>query len=370
MATDTSPPFVAATPMKPAARRRPLLRLLTTVVTLALGAGLVWMAGRGLDLEELRAGIASLHYWPLVLGSIALMGGPLVLAVEWRIILRGGGERDLGYPKLARMTIITLFWQNICHFMLGYGWALHRFVTRERISPAAALGVVSIDQLAEGIAKAFFSGTLVFYMTAPAQAAAVLPYCYLAAPIGYFLLRPLLKRAVAWLAGREERSPSGRRRLVSGAIVRPYVAMWNERAVWSCVGLAMFKKMFRVAAVGAGQFALGLDLPLVAPFVFIAVLDVATLIPLIPGHMGVYEATAAAVFVRFGAGPEAALLIGVVYHAMFLVAAIVPAAITTTISMLRQAREAAPLVEAVEAELGSILAPEPELEPAAEGIAA
>lgn len=373
MAIDTSLPFAAAMPLKPAAPRRQLVRLLTTIATLALGAGLVWMAGRGLDLDELRAGVASLTYWPLVLGSIVLMGGPLVLAVEWRIILRGGGERDLGYPTLARMTIITLFWQNICHFMLGYGWALHRFVNRERVRPAAALGVVSIDQLAEGIAKAFFSGTLVFYMTAPEQAEAVLPYCYLAAPIGYFVLRPLLKRTVAWLAEREEHSPSGRKRLVSGAMLRPYVSMWNEPAVWSCVGLAMFKKMFKVAAVAAAQFALGLDLPLVAPFVFIAVLDVATLIPLIPGHMGVYEATAAAVFVRFGAGTEAALLIGILYHAMFLIAAIVPAAITAVARLLRQAGEAAPLVEvveAVEAELESILAPEPELEPAAEGIAA
>jgi uncharacterized membrane protein YbhN (UPF0104 family) len=370
MATDTTLPFASVVPVKRAVHRHPLVRLLTTVATLALGAGLVWMAGRGLDLAELQAGVASLRYWPLVLGAILLMGGPLVLAVEWRIILRGGGERALGYPTLARMTIITLFWQNVCHFMLGYGWALHRFVNREKIRPAAALGVVSIDQLAEGIAKAFFSGTLVFYMTAPEQAAALLPFCYLAAPIGYFLLRPVLRRAVAWLAGREERSPSGRKRLVSGAMLRPYVAMWNELAVWSCVGLAMFKKMFRVAAAFAAQAALGLDLPLVAAFVFIAVLDIATLLPLIPGHMGVYEATAAATYVRFGAGPESALLIGVLYHIMFLMAAIVPAAVVAAVRMIRDTGEVVPLVETIEVELESLLAPAPELEPIGDGIAA
>jgi uncharacterized membrane protein YbhN (UPF0104 family) len=370
MANDTTLPFAPARSTKLAANRRPLVRLLTSVATLALGTGLICIAGRGLDLEELRAGVAAIRYWPLVLGAIVLMGGPLVLAVEWRIILRGGGERDLGYPTLARMTIITLFWQNVCHFMLGYGWALHRFVNREQIRPAAALGVVSIDQLAEGIAKAFFSGTLVFFMTAPAHAATLLPYFYLAAPIGYFLLRPILRRAVAWLAGREERSPSGRKRLVSGAMLRPYVAMWNERAVWSCFGLAMFKKLFKVAAAFAAQAALGLDLPLTAPFVFIAVLDVATLVPLIPGHMGVYEATAAATYVRFGAGPESALLIGVLYHIMFLIAAIVPAAAIAAVRMIRHTGEVVPLVETIEVELESMLAPTPELEPIGDGIAA
>lgn len=325
------------------------------------------MAGRGLDWDELSAGLAAMRPWPLVLGAVVLMGGPLVLAVEWRCILRGGGEREFAYGTLARMTITTLFWQNLCHFALGYGWALHRFVNREKVRPAAALGVVSIDQLAEGIAKAFFSGTLVFYMAAPDRAAAVLPFCYLAAPLAYFALRPLLRRAVAWLAGREERSPTGRKRLVSGAMVKPYVAMWNERAVWSCVGLALFKKMFRVAAAGAAQVALGLDLPWIAPFVFIAVLDVATLVPLVPGHMGVYEAIAAATYVHFGAGPESALLVGVLYHAAFLVAAIVPAAIVFVGRAARQVGEAAPLVEA---ELERMLPVEEELAPAAEGIAA
>lgn len=367
MASDSIISFDSAD-RRPRLRLRPGLRgatkLLTTVASLALGVGLIFMAGRGLDLVELQAGLASVRYWPLVFAAVVLMGGPLVLAYEWGIILRGGsggehssgelssgelrsgerrsgerssGERfegsssraELGYPKLASMTIITLFWQNIAHFAVGYGYALHRFIQRERVRPAAALGVVTIDQMAEGIAKAMYSASLVFYFVAPERAAMLLPLLFAGAVVGYFPLRPLLRRGAARLALREPHSPSGRKRLVSGAMIERYGRMWNERAVWMCVALALFKKMFKVAAVYAVQIALGLDLPWIAPFTFIAVLDCATLVPLIPGHMGVYEATAVATFTRFGAGAEAALLIGVLYHAAFLVAAIVPAAVVT-----------------------------------------
>lgn len=352
-------------------RRRSLARAatkaLSTVATLALGAGLIWMAGRNLDLAELQAGLAAVRYWPLVLGAIVLMGGPLVLAYEWLIILRGGGEHSLGWRKLAGMTVVTLFWQNIAHFMLGYGYALHRFVQREKIRPAAALGVVSIDQLAEGIAKAFFSATLVFYFAAPDRAVTLLPVLFAGAIVGYFALRPLLRRAVARLALREERSPSGRKRLVSGAMIERYARMWNEQVVWQCAALAMFKKMFKVAAAYAVQYALGLDLPWFAPLVFIAVLDCATLVPLIPGHMGVYEATAAATYVRFGAGAESALLVGVLYHAAFLVAAIVPAAIHV---LLRTMTQAIAIESAVEAEIEALLDSDEPLETASDGIAA
>jgi uncharacterized membrane protein YbhN (UPF0104 family) len=363
MATDSVLSFEGA-----AETRRPRVRawakLLTTFGSLALGVGLIWIAGRGLDLVELQAGLASVRYWPLVFGSLVLMGGPLVLAYEWGIILRGAGERDLpgegrdgselGYPKLASMTIITLFWQNIAHFAVGYGYALHRFIQREKVRPAAALGVVTIDQMAEGIAKALYSASLVFYFVAPQQAALLLPLLLPGAVVGYFPLRPILRRGAARLAQRETHSPSGRKRLVSGAMIERYALMWNERAVWACVALALFKKMFKVAAAYGVQLALGLDLPWIAPFTFIAVLDCATMVPLIPGHMGIYEATAAATYTGFGAAAESALLIGVLYHAAFLVAAIVPAAVVT----LHQAMAAST------AELGQNVDFEPaELEP-------
>jgi len=349
MATDTLLPFHQA--QRRRSMGRAATQTLSTVAMLALGVGLIGMAGRNLDLAELQAGLAAVRYWPLVFAAVVLMGGPLVLAVEWRIILRGGGENSLGVGKLARMTIATLFWQNICHFALGYGYALHRFVHREKIRPAAALGVVSIDQLAEGIAKALFSASLVFYFAAPQRATTLLPTLFAAAIVGYFAMRPLLKRGLARLSMRAERSSSGRKRLVSGAMIERFGRMWNERAVWTCVALALFKKKFRVAAAFGVQIALGLDLPWIAPFVFIAVLDCATLVPLIPGHMGVYEATAAATYVRFGAGDESALLVGVLYHAAFLVAAIVPAVIVTATRLLPQP---AAVPEPIAAEIAEI----------------
>lgn len=346
MATDSVLSFDAVVDAR-RPRVRAATKLLTTVASLALGAGLIFMAGRGLDLVELQAGLASVRYWPLVFAALVLMGGPLVLAYEWGIILRGGsgGERssgqhssserfvgsssgaELGYPKLASMTIITLFWQNIAHFAVGYGYALHRFIQREKVRLAAALGVVTIDQMAEGIAKVLYSASLVFYFVAPERATMMLPLLFVGAVIGYVPSRPLLRQGAARLARREAYAPSGRKRLVSGAMIERYALMWNERAVWLCVALALFKKMFKVAAVYAVQLALGLDLPWIAPFTFIAVLDCATMVPLIPGHMGVYEATAAATYTGFGATAESALLIGVLYHAAFLVAAIVPAAV-------------------------------------------
>ncbi len=237
MATDSVLSFDAVVEAR-RPRVRAATKWLTTVASLALGVGLVFMAGRGLDLVELQAGLASVRYWPLVFGSLVLMGGPLVLAYEWGIILRGAGERDLpgeardgrelGYPKLASMTIITLFWQNIAHFAVGYGYALHRFIQREKVRPAAALGVVTIDQMAEGIAKALYSASLVFYFVAPEQATLMLPLLLPGAVVGYFPLRPILRRGAARLGRRESHSPSGRKRLSRNAAMPNGIGMTKD----------------------------------------------------------------------------------------------------------------------------------------------
>jgi hypothetical protein len=90
------------------------------------------------------------------------------------------------------------------------------------------------------------------------------------------------------------------------------------------LALALLKKAVEVAAILCVQRAFGLSLPLSAAIVVLAVLNLATLLPLVPGNVGVFEAAVVLALTRFGVGPEQALGVAVVQHLCYFVALALP----------------------------------------------
>jgi uncharacterized membrane protein YbhN (UPF0104 family) len=62
------------------------------------------------------------------------------------------------------------------------------------------------------------------------------------------------------------------------------------------------------------QKSFGLDLPFYAPLVILAALSLATMLPLSPGRLGVFEATLYFVYQSFGVEPTLALTLGLFIH--------------------------------------------------------
>jgi uncharacterized protein (TIRG00374 family) len=72
------------------------------------------------------------------------------------------------------------------------------------------------------------------------------------------------------------------------------------------------------------QRAFGLDLPFTSAVLILAALNLATLVPVVPGNLGVYEGAVVLIYTRLGVPAEQAIGVAVVQHACFFAALALP----------------------------------------------
>ena len=82
--------------------------------------------------------------------------------------------------------------------------------------------------------------------------------------------------------------------------------------------LAYGMKLGEASAIWGVQKSFGLDLPIWSVLLILAALNLATIIPLAPGNLGVYEATVFFIYQYLGLAPEKALVLALVQHICFL----------------------------------------------------
>jgi uncharacterized protein (TIRG00374 family) len=90
------------------------------------------------------------------------------------------------------------------------------------------------------------------------------------------------------------------------------------------LALALAKKAMETLAIYCVQRAFGIDLPLASALLVLAAVNLATLLPLVPGNLGVYEGAVVLAYTYFGIPPERALGVALVQHACFFLALALP----------------------------------------------
>jgi uncharacterized membrane protein YbhN (UPF0104 family) len=88
--------------------------------------------------------------------------------------------------------------------------------------------------------------------------------------------------------------------------------------------LAFAKKLVEVLAILCVQRAFGVSLPLASGVLVLAALNLATLLPLVPGNVGIFEGAVVLVYTHLGLSAEQAAGIAVVQHACYFVALALP----------------------------------------------
>jgi uncharacterized membrane protein YbhN (UPF0104 family) len=90
------------------------------------------------------------------------------------------------------------------------------------------------------------------------------------------------------------------------------------------LALALAKTLAEAAAILCVQRAFGVALAPESALVILAAINLATLLPLVPGNLGVYEAAVVLAYSHLGVPAERALGIAVVQHACCFVALALP----------------------------------------------
>lgn len=216
----------------------------------------------------------------------------------------------VGWGRMWEVTTLAVAGMNTLPFMGGHTLGLGLLAQRGGTGLGVAAAVLALDQLCEGLTKVLL--LLLAMSVAPVPDWMRQAVWTLAAG-----LLPLLA-VLAWLARR----PAAPGRLARWA---GHLEILRQPSRWlGGFALNLGTKLAEAAGIWAVQHACGADLPLASVLVVLAAVNVATMISVAPGNLGVYEAAAVAAYALFGVPVAQAVALALVQHACLLAALVVP----------------------------------------------
>jgi uncharacterized membrane protein YbhN (UPF0104 family) len=284
-------------------------------------AGLAAAALQRMDVGAAVAALATVRVGWLVLATLCYAAILPMWALQWHLLAPRAPARRVS--DMFGVVALTSSVLNTTPLLVGEATAVVLLVTRAGLDRAAAVSVLAMDQLLVGMAKLV-----------------VLSVAALAAPLPVWMTRALLSLfgvlfalgsslvAAAWrhadVAGWVSPVLPPRGAAAVGAFASSLEPLRSASRGIPALALALLKKAVEVAAILCVQRAFGVQLPIAAAVLVLATLNLATLLPVVPGNVGVFEAAVVLSLTRMGIAPELALGIALVQHLCYFVALAAP----------------------------------------------
>ena len=306
--------------MTPAHTREQLWRIgrwAALVVLVALFA----LAVRQIDLARAWSELSAVRSGWLVAAVLSYVVILPLWAVQWHLL--SPSSPTLTRRRMFEVVSVTSSVLNTTPMLVGEAAGVMLLSTRAGLSRAAALSVLAMDQLLVGLAKLTVLSTAALLLPLPAwMTNGVLSLVIAVAAL-------LLTLAVAsWRHADIERAidrllPARFRGRLSafGPALAP---LRSPSRGGGALVLGLVKKAAEVLAIVCVQRAFGVSLPLAAAVLVLASLNLATLLPLTPGNVGIFEAAVVFAYTWLGVPAEQALGIAVVQHVCYFVALALP----------------------------------------------
>ncbi len=306
----------ATSPLHADVRRRSALAIAVVVL-----AALIGIAARRLDtarvIDELR-GIEAPWIAVALLCYLAIL--PL-WALQWRLLAPAGDHNR--FRRMLGVVAVTSSTHNTTAFMVGEATGVVLLVTQVGLARSAAVSVTAMDQLLVGIAKLVVLTTAAFSVTLPGWMANGVTA--LAGGVAALLAACLF---VAWrhesIASRLQSVIPPRAVVAIGSVGAALVPLTSVQRGGGALALALAKKLVEVLAILCVQRAFGVDLPLASAVLVLAALNLATLVPVVPGNLGVFEAAVVVTYAYLGVPVEVGMGMAIVTHACYLAALTLP----------------------------------------------
>ena len=286
---------------------------------LVLGALLV-LAIRQFDIAHVATVLATAKPMWVVLAVACYVAILPLWALEWCVL----APRD-GRPLFMRMLGVIAMYSSVLNttpLLVGEAAAVVFLVSRAGLARAAALSMLAMDQLVLGIAKigvlvlATWLLVLPLWMERGLRALSVMVALLLVAMLVVAWSDRTVARAARTLPER-----AGRALHAVADALAPLRSPWRGG---SALVLALLKKLAEILAIICIQHAFGVALPASSAVLVLAALNLATLIPVVPGNVGVYEAAVVLAYGYMGVDTERALGMALVQHACYFVALALP----------------------------------------------
>jgi len=295
-------------------RKKKTLLLIAWVIATYL----LYLCFRGIEIERAWNEIRQAHPLWLLLGVAGHFSIFFLWAEQWVLFLPG--KLIVSFKRMFEINALMCTAMNTLPFPGGHAMGVFLLAKREHVGHSAALSVMSLDQLCEGIAK--LTVLLIVAGLTP------LPPLMKQGIIGLVTIVFLFLCVLLYLAHRfhdYKESDPGHNRTLKEKIIH-FVSRWghqleglrNLRTFFYGVFLAYGMKLFEATAIWGVQKSFGVDLPVWSVLLILAALNLTTLVPLAPGNLGVYEATVFFIYQYLGIAPEQALALALVQHLCYL----------------------------------------------------
>ena len=290
-------------------------------VALAVLTALLLLALRRLSFSRVLGELVGVRPQWIALALLCFVAILPLWALQWRILATvAGAPRFRTMVGVVAMTSTVL---NTAPMLVGEAAGVYFLIVEAGLARGAALSVLAMDQLFVGVAKVFVlatAATLVALPTWMARGAQALVVAVALLSAGLVVVAWRAESLSALIA---RWVPVRVARLIGsvGAALGPVRSPARSAAA---LGLAIAKKLAEVLAILCVQRAFGVELSVGSAVLVLAATNLATLLPVVPGNVGVYEAAVVLAYTRFGISAERALGIAAVQHACFFVALALP----------------------------------------------
>ncbi len=258
---------------------------------------------------------------PLWLATAIAFNLSILIFWAWQWIAFLPKTFQVKFLRMIEINALMAMMSNTVPFLAGQALGVVLLARREKVGHAVALSVLTLDQIAEGFGK-----LCIFLLAA---LLAPIPD-WMKAGIYLAVAAVVLLFSVSFiLAHRHQRL-----KLFMDQRSHPKLhKIWHHLSRWAqhleglrslkvfAFGLLMVGAMKSVEglAIYSVQKSFGLDLPFWTIFLIMATVSLATMVPVAPANLGVYEAAAFFMYQYLGIPPEQALGLALFQHLCLLI---------------------------------------------------
>lgn len=284
------------------------------------------VALRGLDPSRALQALGSVRGEWIVAASLCYLAILPLWAWQWHLLAPPSPSQT--FSRMLRVVVTTSGVLNTTPLLVGEATGVVLLVTLTGVERTAAVSVLAMDQLLVGVAKLVVLATAALLAPLPNwMTRATLGLIIVVAALATLLLVGASRGMWRARAPREARvvgSLSDRLARALDALPAALAPLRSFRRGGGALALALVKKAVEVGAMVCVQRAFGLDLPIGAAILALGMLNLSTLLPIVPGNIGVYEAAIVLAYSRYGVAAERGVSLAAVQHLCYLLALAAP----------------------------------------------
>ncbi len=285
------------------------------ILVWALAAFLLYLCFRSIDTDKTLVELARVNLFWLALAVFFNASVFLFWTWQWKLFLPGS---NVSYPRMFQVNAMMASATNMVPFPGGHTLGVLILARRSGIGHTAALSVLALDQLMEGLAKMAVLACAAFLAPIPER---------MKQGVLVFIGLMALFAVAMFLFAHRSKPPAELQDTASlWRKMRMYVSRWahhlealrNFKIFSGALVLALLIKFLEILAIWTVQKSFGLDLPFWTAVLVMGALNLTTIVPITPGNLGVYEGTVFLIYQFAGLGPESALSLALLQHLCFL----------------------------------------------------